>query len=264
MSSGGTRSVIHYDADHNLHCLVAGRKDFIMMEKKYYTDLYFLEKNQHSGSGFSEVDPNKINLFENPSVANVPWTYATLLPGDCIYIPAEYIHQVRSYNRTISATILFTPGPLVGAPFEPTGCDREHFEYTPLSELKVHWTYNKGDRLIEMGYMNVEVLRYSILATMMEKNEDVLTKYSFLDLWQQQEDREGDHDKDKLSEEPFKIFHQLLDTEGKGFLTKQDILGISRENLKKVARLLDPPHGPVVKEEEGNDLYDDTGSHEEL
>ena len=44
MSSGGTRSVIHYDADHNLHCLVTGRKDFIMMEKKYYTDLYFLEK----------------------------------------------------------------------------------------------------------------------------------------------------------------------------------------------------------------------------
>ena len=44
MSSGGTRSVIHYDADHNLHCLVAGRKDFIMIEKKYYEDLYFLEK----------------------------------------------------------------------------------------------------------------------------------------------------------------------------------------------------------------------------
>ena len=44
MSSGGTRSVIHYDADHNLHCLVAGRKDFMMIEKQYYKDLYFLEK----------------------------------------------------------------------------------------------------------------------------------------------------------------------------------------------------------------------------
>ena len=152
----------------------------------------------------------------------------------------------------------------MGAPFEPKGCDSEHFEYTPLSELKVHWTYKKGDRLIEMGYMNVEVLRYSILATMKERNEDVLTKYTFLDLWQQQEDREGDHDKDKLSEEPFKIFHQLLDTERKGFLTKQDILTITHENLKKVARLLDPPHGPVVKEEEENSLNEDTGSHEEL
>lgn len=43
MSSGGTRSVIHYDADHNLHCLVSGRKDFIMIERKYAEDLYFFE-----------------------------------------------------------------------------------------------------------------------------------------------------------------------------------------------------------------------------
>ena len=32
MSSGGTRSVIHYDADHNLHCMIAGRKDLIMVQ----------------------------------------------------------------------------------------------------------------------------------------------------------------------------------------------------------------------------------------
>ena len=46
MSSGGTRSVIHYDADHNLHCLVSGRKDFIMIERKYAEDLYFFEMVQ--------------------------------------------------------------------------------------------------------------------------------------------------------------------------------------------------------------------------
>ena len=45
-------------------------------------------QNEYSGSGFSEIDPNKINLQEYPNVAKVPWTYATLTPGDCIYIPA--------------------------------------------------------------------------------------------------------------------------------------------------------------------------------
>ena len=44
MSSGGTRSVIHYDADHNIHCLITGRKDFMLVEKKYGEDLYLLEK----------------------------------------------------------------------------------------------------------------------------------------------------------------------------------------------------------------------------
>lgn len=264
MSSGGTRSVIHYDADHNLHCLVAGRKDFIMIEKKYYSDLYFLEKNEYSGSGFSEIDPNKINLLEYPNVAKVPWTYATLMSGDCIYIPAEYIHQVRSYNRTISATILFTSGPLVGAPFEPKGCNREVFEYTPLSDLTVHWTYNKGDRHIEMGYMNIEVLRYSILATMQEKNEELLTKESFTELWEQYEEKAHEHDKDGLSKDPRRIFDQYLDTEGRGFLTKHDILQISRETLKTIARLVDPPHGPESTEEENTILDGKVASHEEL
>ena len=32
MSNGGTRSVIHYDADHNLHCMIVGRKDLIMVK----------------------------------------------------------------------------------------------------------------------------------------------------------------------------------------------------------------------------------------
>ena len=49
---------------------------------------FFLMQNEYSGSGFSEIDPNKINLQEYPNVAKVPWTYATLTPGDCIYIPA--------------------------------------------------------------------------------------------------------------------------------------------------------------------------------
>jgi len=52
-------------------------------------------QNEYSGSGFSEIDPNKINLLEYPNVAKVPWTYATLMPGDCIYIPAGIIIQTN-------------------------------------------------------------------------------------------------------------------------------------------------------------------------
>ena len=37
----GTRSVVHYDADHNIHCLLAGRKDFIMIDREYEYKLGF-------------------------------------------------------------------------------------------------------------------------------------------------------------------------------------------------------------------------------
>lgn len=43
MSAGGTRSVIHYDADENIHCMLAGRKDFMVVEEKYEAPLYFMD-----------------------------------------------------------------------------------------------------------------------------------------------------------------------------------------------------------------------------
>ena len=34
-SSGGTRSVLHSDSYQNLHCVVSGRKEFVLIEPKY-------------------------------------------------------------------------------------------------------------------------------------------------------------------------------------------------------------------------------------
>ena len=33
-SSGGTKSVLHFDSMDNIHCLVAGRKQFILIDEK--------------------------------------------------------------------------------------------------------------------------------------------------------------------------------------------------------------------------------------
>ena len=35
MSSGGTASLLHGHGDHNIHCMVDGRKDFILIEHKH-------------------------------------------------------------------------------------------------------------------------------------------------------------------------------------------------------------------------------------
>ena len=35
MSSGGTSSLLHSHGEHNLHCVIDGRKDFIIIEPKY-------------------------------------------------------------------------------------------------------------------------------------------------------------------------------------------------------------------------------------
>ena len=80
-------------------------------------------------------------------------------------LPTGYIHQVRSYkgNRTISATMLFTVS--LDNTFNNSSCENETYEYRPLSEAQVHWTYNKGDKTIDMGYQNVEKFRQYFLSS---------------------------------------------------------------------------------------------------
>eukprot|EP00058_Branchiostoma_floridae_P020199 XP_002605689.1 hypothetical protein BRAFLDRAFT_121833 [Branchiostoma floridae] len=89
ISAGGTSSVLHYDADHNLHCLLSGRKDFILIHPKYADQLDLEEKRKFSGSGYSTMNMDMINIFTNPHIAKIPWTWATLRPGDCIFIPSD-------------------------------------------------------------------------------------------------------------------------------------------------------------------------------
>ena len=40
------------------------------------------------GSGFSIANPDAIDLNLFPDISKVEWTYSTLGPGDCIYIPS--------------------------------------------------------------------------------------------------------------------------------------------------------------------------------
>lgn len=242
MSSGGTRSVIHFDADHNVHCLVAGRKDFMMIDPKFSEYLNVTQPPQF-GSGYSIVNPDVVDLNLFPEVSKVEWTYTTLEPGDCIYIPSGYIHQVRSYkgNRTISATMLFTAS--IDNTFDNSSCENETYEYRSLSEAKVHWTYNKGDKTIDMGYQNVERFRESILAAFQEN--ETLTDRQFTEMIENMFDLE-EADLEAIQRDTYQIYREFLDPRGKGFVTRDNIRALSQETLKEIARRSEAPHGPVA------------------
>lgn len=178
-------------------------------------------------------------------------------------VSTEYIHQVRSYLRSISATILFTCGPSSKAPFEPKGCDKDIFNYTALSDVNVHWTYNKGDALIEMGFMNIEVLRHSILHTVDQRNGENFTKEIFIEFWNEHREEGIENEEDPRNKKPSEIF-DWLDSKGKGFITKAEVLNFSKETLKKLATLIDPPHGPLAKKKQNSVSENEQTVHNEL
>lgn len=51
-SSGGTRSVLHTDAHDNLHCLVSGVKEFVLIDPQYIDTI----GPEHRAQGFYNID----------------------------------------------------------------------------------------------------------------------------------------------------------------------------------------------------------------
>eukprot|EP00058_Branchiostoma_floridae_P010592 XP_002596080.1 hypothetical protein BRAFLDRAFT_118058 [Branchiostoma floridae] len=251
LSAGGTKSLLHYDADHNLHCLISGRKDFIMIDSKYDDQLVMADKRQYSGSSFSHLDMDRIDLLAYPQVSDVPWTWATLLPGDCIFIPSGYFHQVRSYGRSVAATIMWDPV----KKFNDSDCATADIDaYTALSDVQLQWTYKKGDKSIDMGFFNVEIeLREALLNLMAQRNSTKLTKELFTIFYEQvvvDEDEDGD-----ITEGHMKVINKMfgiLDKSKTGYLMRQELESLDIEVLKDVARIIDEPHGPVRENDDVN------------
>ncbi|XP_078576957.1 lysine-specific demethylase 8-like [Branchiostoma floridae x Branchiostoma japonicum] len=251
LSAGGTTSLLHYDADHNLHCLISGRKDFIMIDSKYDDQLVMADKRQYSGSSFSHLDMDRIDLLAYPQVSDVPWTWATLLPGDCIFIPSGYFHQVRSYGRSVAATIMWD----TVKKFNDSDCATADIDtYTALSDVQLQWTYKKGDKSIDMGFFNVEIeLREALLNLMAQRNSTKLTKELFTIFYEQvvvDEDEDGD-----ITEGHMKVINKMfgiLDKSKTGYLMRQELESLDIEVLKDVARIIDEPHGPVRENDDVN------------
>ena len=107
--SSASKSVIHMDAYLNQHCVLKGRKRFMLIppmridtpefgwveadnpyvpKPKGFEDAY--------GAFFGHIDPDDVDLESFPKWKQVPWFYAELNPGDCIYMPYEWFHYVES------------------------------------------------------------------------------------------------------------------------------------------------------------------------
>ena len=76
-----------------------------------------------------------------------------------IFIFSGYIHQVRGYSRTVAVTTLFTAG-LFDDNFNLNGCleDKTHKDFS-MNDIRFQWAYQEGDKTIDMGYMNVNLLK---------------------------------------------------------------------------------------------------------
>jgi len=94
-----TRVSTHYDGSPNLACVVAGRRRFLLFPPEQLPNLYVgpLDRTM-AGQASSMVDPDAPDLHRYPRFAEAMAhaMVAELAPGDAIFMPALWWHNVRA------------------------------------------------------------------------------------------------------------------------------------------------------------------------
>jgi hypothetical protein len=95
----GTGNVthLHLDSSNNFYFQVVGKKTFILFEPVNYNFLYPKAPHLSEFRYVQDVDPEKFPLFRFAKKIEV-----TLNPGDFLYLPPFWWHQVETFNPYVS------------------------------------------------------------------------------------------------------------------------------------------------------------------
>ena len=92
-------SVFHFDEAENFFFQIAGKKVWLLAEpssgEQAYATAYDVQDN------LSPINPEKVDLKKFPKAADISFYEITTEPGDFLYVPEGWWHQVRSYDPTI-------------------------------------------------------------------------------------------------------------------------------------------------------------------
>ncbi|EGF91687.1 transcription factor jumonji domain-containing protein [Asticcacaulis biprosthecium C19] len=99
----GNRTVTraHYDLNHNLACVVAGRRKFLLLPPEQLPNLYPGPFDRTIGGvPVAMVDPENpdLELYPRFALAQASMLEVDLEPGDALFIPYGWWHQVRSLS----------------------------------------------------------------------------------------------------------------------------------------------------------------------
>ncbi|KAL4238990.1 hypothetical protein ACF0H5_003694 [Mactra antiquata] len=118
-SSGGTKSVVHVDNVDNINCLYRGDKSFVFVDPSKYRNKVDLDRLDGS---YSSMDVDSVDYVKFPGMAEVEYYHVHITAGDCLYIPYDWIHQVRSYDSNIAVNVWWKHG-VVTEGFDYTSCN---------------------------------------------------------------------------------------------------------------------------------------------
>ncbi|XP_028393789.1 uncharacterized protein LOC114518077 [Dendronephthya gigantea] len=233
LSSGGTSSLLHRDADNAINCLLNGTKDWILIHPKHEDKIPIAQGDKGYG-GFATLDVDNVNLIKYSDFKHVPWQYANLTAGDCLFLPYGYWHQVRSYGtKNMAVSVLFSRL----KEFSATGCNRTEYTSIPLSNANMIWTY-PGHGPQTLGNSDPFDLRDG-LAEMVLDLENKNKKFDsadFLFEWFTKADLLEEEDERRSVAT---LIYEELKISTNGAMSSDSIRNLSIEMLKSLAMLIE-------------------------
>jgi len=111
IGTGGTRTPLHFDSYDNLLVQIVGVKYIRLYHQRESKRLYVLQRSKialHSKQGnMSQINCEKPDFLKHPLSKDAKFTETILYPGDCLYIPANHWHYVRSLTTSASVNYWF-------------------------------------------------------------------------------------------------------------------------------------------------------------
>jgi hypothetical protein len=102
---GRVRTQIHNDRDHNLACVIAGRRRFVLFPPEQVANLYIGPIDNPPPLSIVDLEAPDFSRFPRFARALAAAQIAELGPGDALFVPRHWWHHVTSrdpYNAMIN------------------------------------------------------------------------------------------------------------------------------------------------------------------
>jgi hypothetical protein len=102
---GRVRTQIHHDRDHNLACVIAGRRRFVLFPPEQVANLYIGPIDNPPPLSIVDLEAPDFLRFPRFAQALATAQSAELGPGDALFVPRHWWHHVTSrdpYNAMVN------------------------------------------------------------------------------------------------------------------------------------------------------------------